>query len=211
MVNDGTSATAQAVTLVWNDDTNGWTAVTGSGEYADRDVVFAFAEAVADKPQKADLRLGMAPGGWIVAVFGQSEILFGMLPGGGTQRLPRHIGPGRALEMILEGSTIDAQQSLDYGLVQHLVPDDELLTTTQAAASRLASRPRAVVAAAKRLTYAATDRPLRSGLDHELAAFMAAGTAPTPKQALPLLAADIESHSERHFLPTPKLGSMAPA
>jgi len=61
------------------------------------------------------------------------------------------------------------------------------------------------------LTYAATDRPVRSGLDHELAAFMAAGTAPTPKQALPLLAADIESHAERHFLPTPKLGSMAPA
>ncbi len=136
MVNDGTSATAQAVTLVWNDDSNGWTAVTCSGEYADHDVVFAFAEALADKPQKADLRLGMAPGGWIVAVFGQSEILFGKLPGGdGTQRLTRHIGPGRALEMILEGSTIEAQQSLDYDLGQHLVPDDELLTTTQAAAS----------------------------------------------------------------------------
>jgi hypothetical protein len=47
-----------------------------------------------DKPQKTDLRLGMAPGGWIVVVFGQSEILFGIPPAALTQPLTRHIGPG---------------------------------------------------------------------------------------------------------------------
>ena len=60
------------------------------------------------------------------------------------------------------------------------------------------------MAAAKRSTYAATDRPQHSGLDHELAAFIAAGTTPTPKQALPLLAADIESHSATPFLADPE-------
>ncbi|SBV03756.1 Enoyl-CoA hydratase/carnithine racemase [Streptomyces sp. Ncost-T6T-1] len=138
-------------------------------------------------------------------VFGQSEILFGMLPGGGgTQRLARHIGTGRALEMILEGSPIGAVQALDYGLVQRLVPSDELLTRTQAAAARLATRPRGAVSAAKRLVYAATDRPLRRGLDHELASFIAAGTAETPKRVLPILARESKEHGETPLLANPR-------
>ena len=127
-----------------------------------------------------------------IVVFGQSEILFGMFPGGGgTQRLPRHVGTGRAIEMILEGTTIDVYQAHRDGLIQKVVPADELLVATQRAAARLATRSSTSIVSAKRLTYGAMDRPLRRGLDRELAAFIAAGTTEPPKLALRQLAADI--------------------
>lgn len=62
------------------------------------------------------------------AKFGQPEVNLGLIPGyGGTQRLTQLIGKGRALEMILTGNMIDAQTALNYGLVNHVFPSDELL------------------------------------------------------------------------------------
>jgi len=62
------------------------------------------------------------------AKFGQPEVNLGLIPGyGGTQRLPRLIGKGRALELLMSANMIDAQTALRYGLVNHLTSPEELL------------------------------------------------------------------------------------
>lgn len=62
------------------------------------------------------------------AKFGQPEVNLGLIPGyGGTQRLVQLIGKGRAIEALLTGNMIDAQTALGYGLVNHVVPGEELL------------------------------------------------------------------------------------
>ncbi len=62
------------------------------------------------------------------AKFGQPEVNLGLIPGyGGTQRLPMLIGKGRAIELLLTGSMIDANTSLHFGLVNYVVPQEELL------------------------------------------------------------------------------------
>lgn len=65
------------------------------------------------------------------AKFGQPEVNLGLVPGyGGTQRLVQLIGKGRAIEALLTGNTIDAQTALRYGLVNYVVPQEELLPKT---------------------------------------------------------------------------------
>jgi len=62
------------------------------------------------------------------AKFGQPEVNLGLIPGyGGTQRLVHLIGKGRALEMLMSASMIDASTALQYGLVNYVVPEEELL------------------------------------------------------------------------------------
>ncbi|HEY0732280.1 MAG TPA: enoyl-CoA hydratase-related protein [Chitinophagaceae bacterium] len=62
------------------------------------------------------------------AKFGQPEVNLGLIPGyGGTQRLVQLIGKGRALELLMTGNMIDAQTALSYGLVNHVLPQEELL------------------------------------------------------------------------------------
>ncbi|NTS43053.1 enoyl-CoA hydratase/isomerase family protein [Flavisolibacter sp. BT320] len=66
------------------------------------------------------------------AKFGQPEVNLGLIPGyGGTQRLVQLIGKGRALELLLSGNMIDAQTALQYGLVNHVVTQEELLNKTR--------------------------------------------------------------------------------
>src|SRR5207245_10811211 len=67
------------------------------------------------------------------AKFGQPEVKLGLLPGGGgTQRLPRLVGKGRALQLILSGGMIDAQEAHRIGLVNEVVPAGDLLTRAEA-------------------------------------------------------------------------------
>jgi enoyl-CoA hydratase len=67
------------------------------------------------------------------AKFGQPEVNLGLIPGyGGTQRLTQLIGKGRATELLLTGNMIDANTALQYGLVNYVVPQDELLNKTKA-------------------------------------------------------------------------------
>ncbi|MDQ3278372.1 MAG: enoyl-CoA hydratase-related protein [Bacteroidota bacterium] len=67
------------------------------------------------------------------AKFGQPEVNLGLIPGyGGTQRLVHLIGKGRALELLLSGNMIDAQTALQFGLVNHVVPGEDLLNKTRA-------------------------------------------------------------------------------
>jgi len=66
------------------------------------------------------------------AKFGQPEVNLGLIPGyGGTQRLVHLIGKGRAMELLMTGNMIDANTALQYGLVNHVVPQEELLAKTK--------------------------------------------------------------------------------
>ena len=105
------------------------------------------------------------------ATFGQPEIKLGIIPGfGGTQRLPRLIGEGRALEMNLTGEPIDAARALDWGLVNRVVADGELLDAALEWAQRLAEAAPVAVEQIKRVSAAGD---LDAGIEAEKAAFAA--------------------------------------
>ena len=75
------------------------------------------------------------------ASFGQPEINLGIIPGGGgTQRLTRLVGEGKAMEMILTGEIIDAKTAFNIGLVNHVVPADQLQPKTIEIANRIAEK-----------------------------------------------------------------------
>jgi enoyl-CoA hydratase len=106
------------------------------------------------------------------ARFGQPEVGLGIIPGyGGTQRLARVVGPGRAAEMILTGNAIDAQEALRIGLVNRVVPRAELLAEARAmAAAMLAKGPLAIRMSLKALNVS-MEAPLSEGLAIEASLF----------------------------------------
>jgi enoyl-CoA hydratase len=74
------------------------------------------------------------------ARFGQPEVALGLVPGGGgTQRLPRLVGKGRALQLILSGDMIDAQEAYRIGLVNEIVPAADLITRAEAILHKIAA------------------------------------------------------------------------
>ena len=98
------------------------------------------------------------------AVFGLPEITLGIMPGsGGTQRLPRIVGPGRAREMILSGRTVAADEALAIGLVDRVVDDAGLLDIAIEEGLRYARGPLAL-RHAKQAISAALDLPVEAGL-----------------------------------------------
>lgn len=99
------------------------------------------------------------------ATFGLPEVSRGIIPGaGGTQRLPRLIPFGKSLEMILTGETIDAQEAYRIGLVNRVVPLDELLPEATKLAERICRNAPLAVQAAKEAVYRGMDLPLSEGL-----------------------------------------------
>jgi enoyl-CoA hydratase/3-hydroxyacyl-CoA dehydrogenase len=103
------------------------------------------------------------------ALFGQPEIKLGIIPGfGGTQRLPRLVGPNKALEMNLIGDAISADEAYEFGLVNRVVLDHELFDTALAWARRLAGQAPLAVAHIKRVSAHAD---LDQGIEAEKAAF----------------------------------------
>ena len=83
-----------------------------------------------------------APSGspWRTAKFGQPEVKLGLVPGGGgTQRLPRLVGKGRALQLILSGEIIGAQEAYRIGLVNEIVPAADLIARAEAILKKIAS------------------------------------------------------------------------
>jgi len=104
------------------------------------------------------------------AVFGLPEPTLGIIPGaGGTQRLPRIVGMGRAKEMILTAARWDARRALEVGLVSEVVPAARLLEAARAMASRVLELGPLAVRLAKRALNASLEMPLRAGLLHESA------------------------------------------
>ena len=106
------------------------------------------------------------------ASFGQPEINLGIIPGGGgTQRLTRLVGEGKAMEMILTGEIIDAQTALGAGLVNHVVPADQLETKTMEIANRIAEKSPIALRLAKESIRIASRSNLDEGLRREVDLF----------------------------------------
>jgi len=111
------------------------------------------------------------------AELGQPEVNIGIIPGfGGSQRLPRLVGPGWAAEMIYTGDRIDAGTAERIGLVNRVVAADRLLPEAKALAHKILEKSPAAIALAKACLRAAWDMPLSAGLDFETAAFGIVGS-----------------------------------
>ena len=107
------------------------------------------------------------------ARFGQPEILLGIIPGGGgTQRLPRLIGPSRAKDMILTGRQVDAEEALRIGLADELCEPDVLFDRALERAAELARGPVLAHGLAKRAIDRGLDITLGGGLDLEQQLFV---------------------------------------
>jgi enoyl-CoA hydratase len=102
------------------------------------------------------------------AVFALPEPSLGIIPGaGGTQRLPRVVGLGRAKEMILTGARWDAAKALEYGLVSQVVPKAELTAAARAMADRVLALGPLAVRLCKAALNASSQMPLSAGLAFE--------------------------------------------
>jgi enoyl-CoA hydratase len=107
------------------------------------------------------------------ARFALPEVGLGIIPGGGgTQRLPRRVGPGRAMEMVLLGTSLTAAEAHQIGLVNRLVPDEEVNETAMDLARELARRPRVAVQSAKRAIVDGAGLPLKEALTIEAREFL---------------------------------------
>jgi enoyl-CoA hydratase/carnithine racemase len=106
------------------------------------------------------------------ARLGQPEIQLGIIPGaGGTQRLPRLIGPARAKDLIFTGRFVDAAEALAIGLVDQVVPPDDVLGVARALAARFVGGPALALRAAKEAVDAGLEVDLATGLELERAQF----------------------------------------
>jgi len=99
------------------------------------------------------------------AHFGQPEVNVGIIPGaGGTQRLPRLVGAGRAAELVMSGRIIDAAEALRIGLVEAVLPDSDFDDAVLAWVEPIASKSRGAIVAAKRAVIDGLRAPLDEGL-----------------------------------------------
>jgi enoyl-CoA hydratase len=106
------------------------------------------------------------------AQLGQPEIKLGLIPGGGgTQRLPRLVGHGRALLLNLTGDPISGEQAYEWGLVERAVPAGELMDAALGIARTLAERSPFAVGVVKELAAETRDLPLAEGLKREAEGF----------------------------------------
>jgi enoyl-CoA hydratase len=106
------------------------------------------------------------------AQLGQPEIKLGLIPGGGgTQRLPRLVGIGRAMLLNLTGDFIDARTAYEWGLVEKVVPREELRETALGIARTIAARSPVSVGILRELARTTRDLPLEEGLRREADGF----------------------------------------
>jgi enoyl-CoA hydratase/carnithine racemase len=99
------------------------------------------------------------------AHLGQPEVAVGIIPGaGGTQRLPRLVGPGRAAELILSGRIVDAAEAQAIGLIEASLPDDGFVDRVVEWLQPMATKPRRALAAAKRAVVDGLRLPFDEGL-----------------------------------------------
>jgi enoyl-CoA hydratase len=102
------------------------------------------------------------------AKFGQTEVNIGIIPGGGgTQRLPRLIGACRAKELIYTGDIIGAEEAYRLGLVNRVVPADQLMPTARELAKKIATKSAATLKLAKTAINRGMQTNLESGLKYE--------------------------------------------
>lgn len=106
------------------------------------------------------------------AKFGQPEVNLGLIPGyGGSQRTTRLLGKGMALFLCMSGDIIDANTALQIGLVERVVPSEELMPAARKLAQTIASKAPLAVAACKRAIYNGAHLPLADALEIEALEF----------------------------------------
>lgn len=106
------------------------------------------------------------------ARLGQPEINLGIIPGfGGTQRLPRLVGQSRAIELILTGDMINAEEAKRIGLVNKVVPETEVLKQATGMAKKIAAKGRKAIEAAMKAIEEGMNEPLSIGLGREAQLF----------------------------------------
>ena len=119
------------------------------------------------------------------AQFGQPEIKLGILPGiGGSQRLTRSIGKALAMDLILTGRNIGAQEAKEAGFVARVVPKEQLLQTALEAAHTISGYNMPAVKMAKAAVNMALDTPLTAGLKQERLLFQAAFATEGQKEGM---------------------------
>ena len=108
------------------------------------------------------------------STFGQPEINLGLIPGGGgTQRLCRLIGYGRAMEIVLSGKMISSEDALQMGIVNKIVPESKLDEVTMALAEEISRKSPYTTKVAKRVVRGALDLPFSEGILMERSEFVA--------------------------------------
>ena len=116
------------------------------------------------------------------AVFGQPEINLGIIPGfGGTQRLPRLVGPSKALEMNLTGDAVLAPEASRWGLADALVPDEELFEVALGWARKLASQAPLAV---EQIKLVSNNGDLDEGIEAEKQGFATAFFSEDAKEGI---------------------------
>jgi enoyl-CoA hydratase/carnithine racemase len=106
------------------------------------------------------------------AKIGQPEIQLGIIPGaGGTQRVSRLVGPAKAKDLIFTGRHVGAEEALEIGLADAVVPDDEVYATAVAMARKFAAGPPIALAAAKQAIDEGLELPIDDGLKLETRLF----------------------------------------
>jgi enoyl-CoA hydratase len=106
------------------------------------------------------------------AKFGQPEVNLGIIPGfGGTQRLPRLVGTGKAMELILSGNIIDAKEALRIGLVNRIYPQEDLLTAAEKMLRKIMTKGPIAVSMCIRAINKIAQLNLEQGLNYEIELF----------------------------------------
>jgi enoyl-CoA hydratase/carnithine racemase len=124
---------------------------------------------------------------------GLPEMTLGIIPGaGGTQRMSRLLGSGRALEMLLEARALTPEEAKEVGLVHRTAEPERLLGEALSTAERLARRSPAAVSALKRAVYEGASMPLEAGLHIERAGFMSSASTEAARKAMEAYAEQVE-------------------
>jgi enoyl-CoA hydratase len=125
---------------------------------------------------------------------GLPEMTVGFNPGaGGTQRLPRLVGVGRAMQMMLEGLTLTPREALDYGLVQAVVPPDQVKDAAIRTGERLSKRSPEAIRSLKRAVYEGASRPLAQGLGVERKWFMVSSATDFSQEKMAAMSGQVET------------------
>jgi enoyl-CoA hydratase len=134
---------------------------------------------------------------------GLPEMTIDFNPGaGGTQRLPRAVGVGRAMQMMLEGRVLSPREALDYGLVQAVVPAEQVKEAAIRTGERLARRSPLAIRSLKRAVYEGGSLPLRSGLGVERKWFMVSSAGRSSQEKMAAMAGQVDAEGRSPWAST---------
>ena len=131
------------------------------------------------------------------AKFGQPEVGLGIIPGfGGTQRMARIIGTGPTMELIYTADTIDAQRALEIGMVNHVVPADQLMDEAMKLAQKICTNAQKAIRASKLAIRRGIDCDISTAVSYEALAFATCFGTEDQKEGMQ---AFLEKRKEKHF------------